>query len=658
MDQEIGESRQSGALDEADALEALLARLDVAARQPLPPEEFYGRVLDDLGAGIPILSAAVWTETSAGLETLLTRQSGTSRLEQLTPANERQMAIAVIDADEPKLIPPQGSLAGTDVTNQSTALQCWVARRSDGLPAILLRVSLKANATLEQRETAAGLLSAIADIAVIFQLQHRVRQLQRSDAFWQELDHAIAAMHSTTKLKRCGQVISEQVRHLLRADRVSVLTRHGRRCRLVAISSAATLDRRSRQARLLEKLAADVVTTNEGLSAVVGGRRSVAHEAGQRLDHYLDETQVRALRAIPLREGGGATSAGSAVRGVLIVEQFTADGVDEWESRLGTLAPHAGQALSLAVGESHRGWRRFVWPFESLGRGMMWLTLMGLLIAACVALTVIQIDFTVKAEGQLMPVSRRGVFAPSDAIVTEILIDDHAIVKAGTPLLHLIDPDLEQEFSRLRGEQQTGTANLAAVQARKRLKLRDKSIDTSALSIEEEEIKAQLAGLEQQLAVITEQRERLLVTSPLAGEVVRWDLREVLQGLPVRHGQHLLDVYDSSKQAPWRVELRIPDDVAGYVRDANFEAESAVEFVFQTDATRHYRGTLAQLADATELDSAGELTVRGYVPVPAGLVNDPRRGATVVARIHCGQRSVGFVWFREVVEFVYRNVLF
>jgi hypothetical protein len=37
---------------------------------------------------------------------------------------------------------------------------------------------------------------------------------------------------------------------------------------------------------------------------------------------------------------------------------------------------------------------------------------------------------------------------------------------------------------------------------------------------------------------------------------------------------------------------------------------------------------------------------------------DTRPGATVKARVHCGRAAIGYVWFHDLVNFVYSRVLF
>jgi hypothetical protein len=35
-----------------------------------------------------------------------------------------------------------------------------------------------------------------------------------------------------------------------------------------------------------------------------------------------------------------------------------------------------------------------------------------------------------------------------------------------------------------------------------------------------------------------------------------------------------------------------------------------------------------------------------------------RPGASVVAKLHCGRRSEGYVWFHDLIEFVQAKILF
>ena len=40
------------------------------------------------------------------------------------------------------------------------------------------------------------------------------------------------------------------------------------------------------------------------------------------------------------------------------------------------------------------------------------------------------------------------------------------------------------------------------------------------------------------------------------------------------------------------------------------------------------------------------------------VIADPKIGATATAKIHCGKRAIGYVWFHDLVDFVRAKILF
>ena len=40
------------------------------------------------------------------------------------------------------------------------------------------------------------------------------------------------------------------------------------------------------------------------------------------------------------------------------------------------------------------------------------------------------------------------------------------------------------------------------------------------------------------------------------------------------------------------------------------------------------------------------------------VVADPKIGAGATAKIHCGKRSIGYVWFHDLVDFIRAKILF
>ena len=113
-------------------------------------------------------------------------------------------------------------------------------------------------------------------------------------------------------------------------------------------------------------------------------------------------------------------------------------------------------------------------------------------------------------------------------------------------------------------------------------------------------------------------------------------------------------------QGPWQLELRIPDRLVRHVlaAQAQLNDELSVRFLFRMAPNTTYSAKLATLNMATDLDQDGELSTLATVPVNHSDIPNLRPGSSVIARIHCGRRSIGYVWLREFFEFLQTRVLF
>lgn len=105
---------------------------------------------------------------------------------------------------------------------------------------------------------------------------------------------------------------------------------------------------------------------------------------------------------------------------------------------------------------------------------------------------------------------------------------------------------------------------------------------------------------------------------------------------------------------PWDLELHVPDDRAGYLLAARDELgpELNVKFMLAADPNRTVPGKLADFALSTELDGEQKSTVAATVNFDRNDVAGLRPGATAVAKIYCGKRSLGFVWFHDLYDYL------
>ncbi|MFK8113998.1 MAG: hypothetical protein AB8B91_17480, partial [Rubripirellula sp.] len=221
-----------------------------------------------------------------------------------------------------------------------------------------------------------------------------------------------------------------------------------------------------------------------------------------------------------------------------------------------------------------------------------------------------------------------------------------------TPLLILRSPQLDLQQRNLQASLATARTRLESLVAlRTRSSSQTKRAPSS--SAEENVIETEIAGIAKQLQLIQEQQAALTICSPADGIVDRWDLRPSLTARPVTHGQYLLDVVSESKG--WNVELLVPDENIQYVLDQQRNESCSVAFRLRSDAANVHDGAIESIADVAHVDSRGKSMVRAVVPLPSqstdkGSSSVLRHGASVLAHIDCGERSLGFVWTRSVIE--------
>ncbi len=273
-------------------------------------------------------------------------------------------------------------------------------------------------------------------------------------------------------------------------------------------------------------------------------------------------------------------------------------------------------------------------------------TLIGL------SLWLIPSELRIEVYGELAPVNRAFVFAPDDGTIAEIFVDDGSEVSTKTTLCILENEDLAVRREAVDGELAAAVARLAAIDAMRG----DRSTgNDSLLSAEQVELKEKTESLTRQAEILKRRIEELNVVSRISGQVFGDRLKQLLFRRPVQRGQYLFEVADP--ESGWQLDLRIPEADARHVLNAieNTESNLQVSFSLETSPETFRRTELHSLAASTDLDPTGTLSTLAVAKVEAGNFADQRPGTGVVAYIHCGKFSTGYVWFRKVIEFVHRN---
>jgi multidrug efflux pump subunit AcrA (membrane-fusion protein) len=438
---------------------------------------------------------------------------------------------------------------------------------------------------------------------------------------------------------------------------------------VTAVSGADAVEKRSQGAKLLAQLATAAARTGETVR-FSGSGEGLAPQLRNAYNAYADHAHVKDVVVVPLfADAASANARQNGPRrkpiGALVVEQLTdTTSAPGREERIQLVAVHASAALAKAL-EHHAIPLLPIWrlcgDLRSLfapGTRMKTIAALTLVAACAAALKFVPAPLALSARGTLQPVGRHHVFAPIDGTVKQIYVRHGGRVKAGDPLLELRNTDLEVQLADTVGQRTAAYEQVLAVE-------RALYEDSSRISVDERhrlagqrsELKQRIAALDEQLRLLRRKREQLRITSPIDGEITTWDVETLLRDRPVRQGQVLIDVADTS--GPWELELQVPEDGIGHVLGAQERQGPALEVSFRAAAEprNDRRAVLREVHYAAEIRGEEGNTVLAKAALK-GELPPLRPGAEATAKIYCGERALGYVWLHDAVDFVRTKVWF
>jgi multidrug efflux pump subunit AcrA (membrane-fusion protein) len=646
--------------------ESLLGELAAIARSGMPFEPFVKLLLEKTVHILAAPAGAVWLGEGRNplrLECQIRQDAVNGMLSQRF--HQHVLECARSEA-EPIVVPPGGTTIGSQtLPNPSDHILLVGPLKLDqdvvGLFEVVQRGSTSAAAIRGNRR----LIGLVCELASDHLRRRELRQLRDERRRSAQLEDFTQRIHATLDLKAVAYEVANAGCQFIGCDRLSVAIRKGRRQVLTAISSLDTINRRSNVVRGLEKLAARVVKAGETVWYDGESSEDLPPQIAEILRQYSDDAHPRMIGVIPLHlpEGEERRKRRPAL-GTVIVEQFNSVLDASARQRAEQVA---GQS-SLALLNSLRYRALPTLPFaryRSRVTGQpivrIWTAVASVAAAALVAsMFLIQADFDVYAEGELQPEAQQQVFAPFDSQVASIAVKHGDQVKANAVLLELRSRELDLESQRIQGEFDTTQKRISAIESSLlELNVKDDPDETrfSQLAAEQEELKQSSASKREQLALLRQQRDELVVRSPIAGQVVTWDLEQLLSDRPVQRGQLLLNVADLD--GSWVAELEVPDDHIGHVLNATEHRRSlTATFQLATNRGVDYQGEIRRISSRTETSDDQRPIVRVTVDVDEKNLPELRPGATILAKIHCGRRTLAFVWFHEVVEAVLRWLRF
>jgi multidrug efflux pump subunit AcrA (membrane-fusion protein) len=273
------------------------------------------------------------------------------------------------------------------------------------------------------------------------------------------------------------------------------------------------------------------------------------------------------------------------------------------------------------------------------------------------AIVLIPADFDLKARGELQPVIRKDVFAHYAGRVERVLVKHGQRVQEGQVLAELKNTELDVQLEGVLGQlQETAAQKQAAERRLREAASLDEKISASgeALQMEEKE-----ASLRLQWEALDERKEQLKVRSPISGQVISWDVEKSLRGRNISPTEVLIKVADI--EGEWELELYMPENRMGHIAAARPDLGDPlkVEYITAAHPTGQGRqGKLREIHSAAQLHEEHGHSVWMVVDINKNDLENPFPGATVTAKVHCGRRSIGYVWLHDLLEWFQSRVLF
>jgi multidrug efflux pump subunit AcrA (membrane-fusion protein) len=540
-----------------------------------------------------------------------------------------------------------------------------------------------------QGRALAQFVGEVAGFAAAYLHRAEWQELRGRQRLWDQLQAHARRLHASLDVREVAYLAANEGRRLLACDQLSVAVRRGARAEVLAVSGAPFVEPRGPLHRALQALCEAVLAGGEKVVYTGARDDGLPPNLLAALDGYLAHGKARVLIALPLRDPRQTED--ERPFGLLLAESFgpnvamggppvdqpaggppaATSGAEALTGRLESLTPDTASALYNAVQHQRVPLRRLSDLLARLRdglrpRGLARLGVAaGAVLAAIATLALVQAPLRMEARGELLPGDRQVVYSTLNGKVVELKARHGEAVAKGQELLLMEDLDLQLQIEQLA---------IKVSAAEQRLALLGQQLARATGSEERNTLTREMVNQEYEMRKAAAERDLLLqgarnprktpVLSPLAGKVVTFDAQEQLAGKTVKPGDPLLRV--ARVQGPWEVELYVPEDRVGAVRDglaASPRGELTVQLLLASHPHRVFRGTLGR--DGL----GGETTVRnGAVVLPARVRVTDRDlltqlegmpvGVEVRAKIDCGRHPVGYVWFADLWEFVCEHVLF
>jgi PAS domain-containing protein len=533
----------------------------------------------------------------------------------------------------------------------------------------VLEVFLEPEAGVATQRGYLRFTAQMADMAGDFLRLDEIRRARLAADANERLNAGVARLYRHTTVSACAAEIVDSVADWTSAARVTLVRmgRDGRAARILGISHVESIDHRGAACgRLRERIAATDCSPGQTFwTAPMGSDGDAALDrqaSGEDADLYpvamfavgrSGEYRLLIQADRPSRLGehdlglveSFAAHAGAALRSAATIQSI----------------PMAKVWLSLFVGEPGEG---------GAGTKFSWMR-KGIVAAVAVGIVAmagwIPATMNVTVPATLVPEGVRTHYAPADATVREVLVRHGDRVAAGQVLMVLHDFSLDEQTTTLIGRRAVVSEKLARVigslvslpvgggSGGGRSAGRDESsASDDALVQQQRLLEEEQRGIDQQLELLAEARERLVIRADRDGKVDAWQTELLALGRPVRTGESLVRVEPFGGR--WVVDGRVPQNRRQLVirRVAEERHRATVRFGDDSSQTR-VASFVRHLGFEPSADGSPPVAVVQWRLEGDGESEPPadwQNGTPVEVTVDCGRMPLVQVLFFDLIRSV------
>ncbi len=495
----------------------------------------------------------------------------------------------------------------------------------------------------------------------------RLRTLERDQAlFWQcgkLIDEIAKAPNHANSLRK----LCETVRGLCSSDQVFLVAKvSSKKWRVHAASGLDAVDANSDGHQALTKIAQSFQERVQGISAVRShswsakdsstSAASLSNSSNKSIDVESDST-VQIIR------NSAATLAAQRIDWLRLDDSLTPECATAlivvWSNDIGLQIDSKLASVARIVLDTCRfPWWQRVRNAETpqtltnkLIRPWSWSKPSRIIIACLFVLAVLSLPFpmNVSSMATIHPSQIQNVFAPSNVVVRNLLVDYGQSVAANDVLVELEDSQLAVRLDQATGELINKEHRLQEVDAILRRGETDSPAKRDQLESESQSLSEQISICQKRVQLLTDQQQQLTVRANIAGVVGTWDARKLLLDRPVQAGQLLLTLHDPKQN--WYVEADFQErDIQSLMRTFNTQGAKFAQVQLTSHPNRLILAKFYSVDQQTYSDAhSGKNIVRARFVVASDQLPLHNQGAAARVHVAIGTRPLGWVLMSDFV---------